>query len=97
MELSRESVSDKDSDNIELDTLHDIPATPQVGYRTAEYDSQDFDDDLEHGSDGSATLLGSGGRTRGNERIPFRKASVWSQVGSIVVEVSDLNLQRIAL
>lgn len=97
MELPREHVDDKDSDDIELDTLHDIPATPQAGYRTAEYDSQDFDDDIEHGNDGSATLLGSGERTRGTERIPFREASVWSQVGSIVVEVSDLKLQRIAL
>ncbi|OJA11197.1 hypothetical protein AZE42_06241 [Rhizopogon vesiculosus] len=86
MELSPERVDDKSSDDIELDTLQDITVTPQAGYRAAEYDSQDFDEDIEHGSDGSAALLGSGGRTRGNERIPFRAGNVWSQVGSIVVE-----------
>lgn len=80
-------VDDKDSDNIELDTLQDILVTPRASYRTAEYDSQDFYDDVEHTSDGSAALLGSGGRTRGNERILSSTGRVWSQVGSIVVEV----------
>jgi solute carrier family 41 len=80
-------VDDKDSDNIELDTLQDILVTPRANYRTAEYDLRDFDDDVEHISDGSAALLGSSGRTRGNERIPSGTGRVWSQVGSIVVEV----------
>ncbi|KAG2139058.1 Mg transporter [Suillus clintonianus] len=71
-------------DDVGLDTLQDILVTPRADYRTAEYDSQDLDDDIEHGSDGSAALLGSGGRIRGHERIP--SGSVWSQVGSIVVE-----------
>ncbi|KAG0692383.1 Mg transporter [Suillus ampliporus] len=86
IESSLQHVDDKDSDDIELDTLHDILVTPRAGYMTAEYDSQDFDDDIDHGSDGSTALLGSGGRTRGNERIPSHVGSVWSQVGSIVVE-----------
>ncbi|OAX36013.1 Mg transporter [Rhizopogon vinicolor AM-OR11-026] len=86
MESSPERFHDKHSDDIELDTLQDIAVTPQAGYRAAEYDSQDFDEDIEHGNDGSAALLGSGGRTRGNERIPFRAGNIWSQVGSIVVE-----------
>ncbi|KAG1749551.1 Mg transporter [Suillus lakei] len=72
-------------DDIGLDILQDIVVTPlQMDYRTAEYDSQDLDDDIEHGSDGSAALLGSGGRTRGPERIP--SGSIWSQIGSIVIE-----------
>jgi solute carrier family 41 len=79
-------VDDKDSDNIELDTLQDILVTPRANFRTAEYDLRDFDDDVEHISDGSAALLGSSGRTRGNERIPSGTGRVWSQVGSIVVE-----------
>ncbi|KAG2073486.1 hypothetical protein BDR04DRAFT_1050215 [Suillus decipiens] len=79
-------VDNKDGDNMELDTLQDILVTPQASCRTAEYDSQDFDDDVEHLSDGSASLLGSGRRTRGNERIPSGTGRVWSQVGSIVVE-----------
>lgn len=79
-------VDDKDSDNIELDTLQHILVTPPASYRTAEYDLRDFDDDVEHISDGSTALLGSGGRTRGNERIPSGTGRVWSQVGSIVVE-----------
>ncbi|KAG1778388.1 hypothetical protein EV702DRAFT_1220202, partial [Suillus placidus] len=79
-------VDDKDSDNIELDTLQDILVTPRASYRTAEYDSQDFDDDIEHIDDGGAALLGSGRRTRGNERTPSGTGKVWSQVGSIVVE-----------
>lgn len=80
-------VDDKDKDNIELDTLQDILVTPQESYRTAEYDSQDFYDDVEHINDGSAALLGSSGRTRGSERILSNTGRVWSQVGSIVVEV----------
>ncbi|KAG1799363.1 Mg transporter [Suillus plorans] len=79
-------VDDKGSDNVELDTLQDILVTPHARYRTAEYDSQDFDDDVEHIGDGSDALLGSGGRTRGNERIPSGTGRVWPQVGSIVVE-----------
>ncbi|KAG1819792.1 uncharacterized protein BJ212DRAFT_1479021 [Suillus subaureus] len=79
-------VDGKDSDNMELDTLQDILVTPRASYRTAEYDLRDFDDDVEHISDGSAALLGSGGRTRGNERILSGTGKVWSQVGSIVVE-----------
>lgn len=90
------SLDGRDSDDIELDTLQDIAVTPQ-GYSMAEYDLQDFDDDIEHGSDGGAALLGSDGRTKGNERIPFRAGSIWSQIGSIVVEVSVQNLQSIIL
>ncbi|KAG2359727.1 solute carrier family 41 member 1 [Suillus spraguei] len=67
-----------------MDTLQEILVTPQADYRTVAYDSQDIDDDIEHRNDGSTALLGSGGRTRGPERIASR--SVWSQVGSIVVE-----------
>ncbi|KAG1736926.1 Mg transporter [Suillus paluster] len=86
IESSSQRVDDKDSDDIELDTLQDILVTPRAGCRTAEYDLQDFDEDIEHRSDGSAALLGSGGGTRGNERILSRTGSLWSQVGSIVVE-----------
>ncbi|KAG1856624.1 hypothetical protein DFJ58DRAFT_727072 [Suillus subalutaceus] len=71
-------------DDIGLDTLQGILVKPQTGYRTPTYDSQDIDDDIEIRNDGSAALLGSGGRTRGPERIP--SGSVWSQVGSLVVE-----------
>ncbi|KAG2132842.1 solute carrier family 41 member 1 [Suillus bovinus] len=79
-------IDDKDSDDVELDVLQDILVTPRATYRTAGYDPQDFDDDAEHIDDGSDALLGSGGRTRGNERIPSGAGRVWSQIGSIVVE-----------
>ena len=96
MEPYLESLDDKDSKDIELDTLQD---TPQAVYTTTEFDSQDFDDDIEHGSDGTAALLGSDTitRSRGSEQVPFRPGSVWSQVGSIVVEVSFYNFQIIIL
>ncbi|KAG2040276.1 hypothetical protein BDR03DRAFT_1008244 [Suillus americanus] len=73
-------------DDIGLDNLQGVLVTPRTDYRTATYDSQDIDDDIELRNDGSAALLGSGGRTRGNERIPSGTGRVWSQVGSIVVE-----------
>ncbi|KIK47693.1 hypothetical protein CY34DRAFT_190899 [Suillus luteus UH-Slu-Lm8-n1] len=71
-------------DDIRLDTLQNILVTPQAGYTTVNYDAQDTDDDIEHRSDGSTALLGSGERSKRPERKPPR--SVWSQVGSIVVE-----------
>jgi solute carrier family 41 len=79
------------SDDIGLDTLQEVLVSPRTSYRTATYDLQDTDDDIELRSDGSAALLGSGGRTRELERIP--SGSVWSQVGNIVVEVRGYNLQ----
>ena len=99
MEPYLESLDDKDGKDIELDTLQDIVVTPQAVYTTTEFDSQDFDDDIEHGSDGTAALLGSDTitRSRGGEQVPFRPGSVWSQVGSIVVEVSFYNFQIIIL
>jgi solute carrier family 41 len=73
-------------DDIRLDTLQDILVTPRAGYTTTvNYDSQDIDDDIEHRSDGSSALLGSGERSKRPERKP--PGGVWSQVGSIVVEV----------
>jgi solute carrier family 41 len=72
------------SDDIGLDTLQEVLVSPRTSYRTATYDLQDTDDDIELRSDGSAALLGSGGRARELERIP--SGSVWSQVGNIVVE-----------
>jgi solute carrier family 41 len=72
-------------DDIRLDTLQDILVTPRADYTTVNYDSQDIDDDIENRNDGSAALLGSGERSKRPERKP--PGSVWSQVGSIVVEV----------
>ncbi|EMD34326.1 hypothetical protein CERSUDRAFT_55373 [Gelatoporia subvermispora B] len=87
--------SDTDSDSIEMAEMDEIMVTPnprrQDGYSYAPYmlehsDSEDDESGDEGG--GSQALLGTGQRTRGRERSPPQKASVWAQVKSTVIETA---------
>ncbi|OJT13033.1 Solute carrier family 41 member 2 [Trametes pubescens] len=84
--------SETSSDTIEMTGLEDIPVTPARTntYGTAQYTNgpHDSDDDSDDDDEGEQALLGSRTRTRGRERSPEGKPSVFGQVKRIVIETA---------
>ncbi|KAH7890087.1 Mg transporter [Phlebopus sp. FC_14] len=86
--LESTAESNNHKDDIELEVLEDVEASPPMeSVRTAQYGSPNDVEDVEHGEDGNAALLGVEGRTRGMERMKsYSAVPGWMQVSSIVFE-----------